>query len=55
MNKKTGFSETLILPKIQPKIIQPNLKVCEVIQEQVTNSRQKLNKYVTQSQFPKLL
>ncbi len=54
-NKNTGFSETLILPKIQYTNIQPNTKVCSIIQEQVTNNRRKSNKYIIQSQFPKLL
>uniref|UniRef100_A0A6C0IRJ6 Uncharacterized protein n=1 Tax=viral metagenome TaxID=1070528 RepID=A0A6C0IRJ6_9ZZZZ len=56
MNKKTGFTETLVLPQIQLKNTPPNgiINVCSSIQEQVTNTRRK-TKYAIPSQFPKLL
>lgn len=54
MNKNTGFSETIVLPKIQPKIILPNANVCSSVQEQVSTNRRK-SKHPIPSQFPKLL
>lgn len=58
MNKKTGFSETIILPKIQPKNILPNANVCPAIQEQhISNNLMKSkskSKFYIPSQFPKI-
>jgi hypothetical protein len=54
MNKNTGFSETLILPKIQKKNILPNVDICPTIQKQVYNNRQK-TKYFIPTQLPKII
>lgn len=55
MNKNTGFTETLILPKIQPKNILPNSNICPTVYDKITSEKQKTKKYFIPSQFPKLL
>jgi hypothetical protein len=54
MNKNTGFTETLILPKIQVKNILPNTDICPIIQKQVNSYRRK-TKYFIPIQFPKIV
>lgn len=54
MNKNKGFSETLILPKIQKKNILPNADICPIIQKEVYNISQK-TKYFIPTQFPKIV
>ncbi len=54
MNKNTGFSETLIISKKQPKKISPNADVCPTIQKQIYSSRRKTNFFIP-SQFPKIV
>ncbi len=54
MNKNTGFTETLILPKIKVKNILPNADICPTIQKQVNSYRRKTKYFIT-SQFPKIV